>query len=92
MTGKRDRIGIMHDILQLIRDKDGKIKPTQIMYKANLSHSMLKEYMDELQERRFIVENVDRKQKRTYNLTEKGYNFLKDYEVIKSFFDSYGLG
>jgi predicted transcriptional regulator len=86
---KRDRLEIINDILELLCTRDA--KPTQIMYKANLSHEMLNQYMNELLAKEFIIEKRERKEHRTYSLTEKGSNFLRDYKLIKGFVDSYGL-
>ena len=91
MIAKRDRIGIMHDMLEVIMNKGDKVKPTQIMYKANLSYQMLQEYMKELMERELIIEKTDKNGKRTYALTQRGFNFIRDYKVIKGFMDSYGF-
>jgi predicted transcriptional regulator len=90
MNAKRDRVAIIDDILQIISGKEG-IKPTQIMYKANLSHQMLTDYMGELLSKGFIAEKIDKKGRKTYGLTDKGFSFLRDYQVIKKFFDSYAL-
>ncbi|MFH1182072.1 MAG: winged helix-turn-helix domain-containing protein [Candidatus Woesearchaeota archaeon] len=90
MNAKRGRVEIIDDILQIISGKEG-IKPTQIMYKANLSHQMLTDYMGELLSKSFITEKVDKKGRKTYALTDKGFGFLRDYQVIKRFFDSYAL-
>lgn len=91
MSLKRDKVAIIHDILLIIRSKEGEARPTLIMYKANLSHQMLTEYMNEIITKGFITENIDKKGHRTYSVTEKGHNFIKDYQQIKKFFDSYGL-
>jgi len=48
MSSKRDRITIMNDILEFVKDKNGKARPTHIMYRANLSNDMLNEYIKEL--------------------------------------------
>jgi predicted transcriptional regulator len=90
MTKKRDRLEVMHDMLAAIRDKGGNAKPTHIMYKSNLSHQMLTEYMAELLDKGLASERIE-KGKKTYSLTDKGYSFLKDYSMIKGFVDSYGL-
>ena len=66
---KRDRLEIINDILELVSARSA--KPTQIMYKANLSHDMLNQYMNELISKQFILEHKDKKG-RTYSLTEKG--------------------
>lgn len=91
MSKKRNRLEIIHDMLKVIRDKGGNVKPTHILYKSNLSHDMLKEYLNDLIEKKFIIEKKDKKKKANYNLTEKGFNYLKDYSVIKAFTESYGL-
>ena len=91
MARKRDRLEIIHDILLVIRDHRGVVRPTHILYKSNLSHPMLTEYLDELKTKGFLVESTDREGKRSYALTEKGYNYLRDYGVIRGFVDSYGL-
>ena len=82
----------MNDMLEFIRDKNGKAKLTHIMYKANLSNEMLNEYMSELLKKEFIVEKIDKDNRRTYILTEKGYKFLLDYKQMKGFLASYDLG
>ena len=91
MSKKRDHLEVIHDILEVLRDRRGKVKPTHILYKSNLSSQMLKEYLTELLEKEFLTENKEKKGRTTYSLTEKGFNFLKDYKVIKSFTESYGL-
>ena len=88
---KRERLEIIHDILHAMREKKGSVKPTHILFKSNLSHQMLADYLTELLSKDFILEKHDKKKKKYYELTEKGFNYLKDYKVIKSFVDSYGL-
>ncbi|MFH2019906.1 MAG: winged helix-turn-helix domain-containing protein [archaeon] len=91
MNKKRDRLEVIHDMLQALQDKGHGVKPTHIMYKSNLSHQMLKDYLPELLEKGFIIECIEKKGKKTYRLAAKGFNFLKDYSMIKGFVDSYGL-
>ena len=91
MPKKRDRLEIIKDILEIIREKGDKVKPTHVMYKANLSHQMLTEYTNELLQKKMIIENETKKGKKTYKITEKGYKYLKDYSLIRGFMDSYGL-
>ncbi|HLC47197.1 MAG TPA: winged helix-turn-helix domain-containing protein [Candidatus Nanoarchaeia archaeon] len=88
---KRDRITIINDILEFVRDKEGKAKPTHIMYKANLSNEMLNEYVRELLGKEFIKESKDKREKRTYSLTDKGFKFIAEYKQMKGFLASYDL-
>lgn len=88
---KRDRLQVIHDILRAIQLKDGKIKPTHILYKSNLSHQMMDEYLKELISKEFIIEKKT-KQGKTYSLTQKGHEYLFKYKLIVDFVDSFGLG
>ncbi len=91
MNRKRERLEIIHDILKALQDKGGKLKPTHILYKSNLSHQMLTEYLNELIEKGFIEEGQDKKGGKLYSIAEKGHNFLKDFKIIRNFIESYGL-
>ena len=91
MNRKRERLEIIKDILLVIREKGGHVRPTHILYRSNLSSGMLKQYMTELLENEFIIEEKDKKDNKTYSLLPKGFNYLKDYSVIKGFMESYGL-
>lgn len=90
MNKKRERLQIIYDILKTINQKNNKIKPTHILYKSNLSHQMMEEYLKELKEKDFIYESKDKKSK-TYSLTKKGQNYLKEYRLIINFTESFGL-
>ena len=87
---KRTRLEIIRDILQVIRAKDGKIKPTHILYKSNLSHQLMELYLKELIEKEFIKE-IKLGKDRTYSLTDKGRNYLEKYKIIVEFTASFGL-
>jgi predicted transcriptional regulator len=60
----------------------GAEKPTHIMYKANLSWTVMQGYIKEL-ETQALVYSLDSDGKRMYKLTEKGYMLLKQYISIK---------
>ena len=40
MSKRRSRVQIIFDILNAIKRKGGTIKPTHLLYKSNLSHSL----------------------------------------------------
>lgn len=90
MTKKRNRLEIIRDILEVIRKKNGNIKPTHILYKSNLSYNMMEEYLKELISKEFIKETRNKNGK-TYILTDKGHNYLQQYSLISNFVDSFGL-
>ena len=87
---KRNRLEIIKDILDVIKSKNGKIKPTHILYKSNLSHGMMEEYLQELIDKKFILLEVKNKSK-TYSITEKGQQYLDQYKLISEFTESFGL-
>ncbi len=90
MNKKRNRLQVIHDILRTINDKNGKIKPTHILYKSNLSYQMMEEYLNELLEKDFI-KMIELKKGKTYSITEKGKSYLNEYKLITNFVDSFGL-
>ncbi|MEM4637475.1 MAG: winged helix-turn-helix domain-containing protein [Candidatus Woesearchaeota archaeon] len=90
MAKKRNKLQIVYDILKAIQDKNNRIKPTHILYKSNLSHQMMEEYLSELIQKGFIIENKEGSSK-TYSLTQKGFDYLNKYKLITEFADSFGL-
>ncbi len=93
MAKKRSRLEVIRDILQVIKDRSGKIKPTHILYKSNLSHQMMEEYLGELISKGFIVEHRAKDVKgKTYSITEKGLTYLSKFSLISEFTESFGLG
>lgn len=60
----------------------GAEKPTHIMYRANLSWTVMQGYLKAL-ETQGLVTGHDAEGKRLYQLTEKGFGLLKQYISIK---------
>ncbi|MEK6910434.1 MAG: winged helix-turn-helix domain-containing protein [Nanoarchaeota archaeon] len=90
MNKKRTKLEIIKDILEVIKSKNGKIKPTHILYKSNLSHIMMEIYLTELMNKKFVSEKIDGKNK-TYSITEKGNEYLEKYRMISNFTELFGL-
>jgi predicted transcriptional regulator len=86
MKARRDRIDMIASILEAIEGEGRSAKPTHILYKANLSHKLMKGYLNELRERGFI--NGDSSH---IMLTETGKKFLSELRKMKRFIDSFGL-
>jgi len=70
---RRSKLEICFDVLNIVNK--GVFKPTQIMYKTNLSWSVLQGILNTLIEAEFIRAEQRRKFKRYY-ITEKGINSL----------------
>ena len=52
---------------------------------------MFKEYINELISKGFIKLDIDKKDKKTFSLTEKGQEFLQEYKMIENFVENFGL-
>jgi predicted transcriptional regulator len=90
MAKKRNKLQVIYDILKVINEKKGQTRPTHILYKSNLSHSMMEEYLSELISKKFIIETKEGKSK-TYVLAERGTEYLEKYKFIVEFSNSFGL-
>ena len=74
MGNYRGRIDIIADILQVA---EAKVKKTQIMYRANLSYTVLQRYLAELTEASLIEYKDDIQ---CYALTDKGREYIVLYK------------
>ncbi len=90
MAKKRERLEVIHDILVAVRENHNSIKPTRLLQLSNLSPQMFRDYTEELVEKKFIREETV-SGKKTYSLTDKGYEFLEKYKTIVQFIDNFGL-
>ena len=96
MAQRRSRLELIFDILLAIQNKGGRIKPTHLMYKSNLSHKLLNNYLDELIQKElvFIEEEFHKKKQKsskTVLITEKGIGFLAEFRRMREFTDAFGL-
>jgi len=66
------------------------IKPTRLMYAANLSHKQMKGYLDNLIKNE-IVTSVENKKSTYLVLTDKGVQFFQKFQEMKEFEKTFGL-
>ncbi len=88
---KRSKIDIVIDILNTITESKGRIKPTHLMYRSNLSHIQMKRYLSELLEKELVEEEEERKKKKRIRITKKGRDFLAEILRMKEFQKTFGL-
>jgi predicted transcriptional regulator len=97
MAARRSRLELIYDILIAIQNKGGNIKPTHLMYKSNLSHKLLNNYLEELIGKDLVliqdVQPAKRKQKpsKIVTITDKGLGFLEEFRRMREFTDAFGL-
>lgn len=77
-------------MLVSIQNKGGEIKPTHLMYKANLAHRQMKSYLDELIAKNF-VQRISRKDYEYLIITDDGSRFVQKLGEMKEFEDLFGF-
>lgn len=83
---------ILADMMRAIQSEGEEgAGPTKILYAANLSHDRLKQYIDELVNKELILERDPDSNNRTYYLTEKGREFLREFIRIERFSEAFGI-
>jgi predicted transcriptional regulator len=78
---------IYNDILSAMAQElttDGEEKPTKVQLLSNLAYDKLTRYLNELERKKMIIQSP-------LSITEKGRDFLQDYDRIASFIIEMGL-
>ncbi|MBI2131081.1 hypothetical protein HYU10_04920 [Candidatus Woesearchaeota archaeon] len=88
---KRDRLGVIYDILRAISENHNSIRPTPLLRCSNLSSSSFSEYYNELVAKQFVKEIADRKGRKFITLTDKGFRFIEKYRLIIGFIGEFEL-
>ncbi len=77
-------------MLIAIQEKGGKIKPTHLLYKSNLSHKKMTEYLNELRKNK-MIEEIEWKQGKMVAILDKGHQFVSEFKRIQEFSDTFGI-
>jgi len=88
---KRDRLEVIYDILRVVMEHGNSIKPTPLLRKSNLSSQSFNEYVEELMQKEFLKEARDKKERKFYTLTDKGFKYLEKYKTIIGFIEDFDL-
>jgi len=77
---------IYNAILSAINQElaNGEAKPTRVQSLSNLAYDKLVRYLNELEGRKMIMQNP-------LGITEKGHDFLQDYDRIRDFLLAMGV-
>ena len=69
---------------ELTNDDSSVAKPTRVQLRCNLAYDKLARYLDELESKKMILQNP-------LMITEKGRDFLQDYDRISNFVLEMGI-
>ena len=77
---------IYNDILSAIKLEltNGEARPTRVQSMSNLAYDKLVRYLNELEGKQMIAQSPLR-------ITEKGHDFLQDYDRIRDFVTAMGV-
>ena len=92
MVTYRTSMQIVADLLTAAQDsgREG-IKTTSLLTKANLSHSRLSKFMNNLTGAG-LINRIEYDGKNTFVITPKGRQYLESYVKFSSIAESFGLG
>ena len=84
---RRDKLKIYGDLLSALNDqsKTEKTVLTRVQARINVPFDRLKNYISELIDLGLVKENI------SFELTEKGKQYLREYEGILEFMKNMGL-
>ena len=91
MVSYRTSMQIVADLLT-VTEQSGQegIKTTSLLTKANLSHSRLSKFLENLTGSG-LINRIEFDGKNTFVITEKGRQYLESYSKFSSIAESFGL-
>ena len=86
---KRSKIEIVYDILKTIYENKN-IKKTHIIYKTNITHTRLKEYMEFLKGKSLVHTQKEGKKEKII-ITSAGIEFMEEFKKLRTLSDAFGI-
>jgi predicted transcriptional regulator len=91
MTNYRNSIQIVSDLLTVTKDSGEEgIKTTRLLSKANLSHSRLSKFLENLTGSG-LINRIEYDGKNTFVITPKGKQYLESYVRFSNVAGAFGL-
>ena len=87
---KRAKLEIIRDILTIIKENHGPIKPTPLLRRSNISTARFKGYLADLLEKGLVKEAGSRGE-RLLILTDNGIRYLERYKTLITFIEEFDL-
>ena len=79
---RRSKLEVYIDILKVLAHR-GPLKPTHIMYKANVNCNVLKEYSDFLIKQNLVEQRAVGEGRVVYAVTQRGITVLKYFRELE---------
>lgn len=84
----RSRTRIVLDVLRAVRD-EGEQGVTRVVYRANLSHERLGDYLTEVKDKGWVEEREE--DRRVLVLTDEGHKVVGELARVVRFLEDFGL-
>jgi len=81
----------IYDILLIVLNNRQRIKPNPLLRYSNLSPQRFAVYFEELLEKELLKEEFDEKNKKYIVLTNRGFQYIKEYKTVLRFINEFEL-
>jgi len=78
-------------MLNCIKNNKGRIKPSHLLYKANMAHTQMKSYLEELISKEYVEVEITKNNREYFLITDKGLILIDKIKEIKEFDDVFGI-
>jgi len=81
----------IYDILLIVLNNRQRIKPNPLLRYSNRSPQRFAVYYEELLEKELLKEELDEKDKKFIVLTNRGFQYIKEYKTVLRFINEFEL-